>query len=355
MAASACGLLPSANAPSARAEDRLVDRTAAEVGDGEQVQADLRDLGLHVGEGGGEPDDGAEVAGQHRRVAQRSLTTHRDAGDRVPAATATDRVATVDLLPQDLEVVGGPGGSATDAVVPPVHVHAELSAVRHDHDPREAGGQRGDARNPGVRAAVGAMEEPENGIAALRVGAVAVRQQDMDLRDRAAMFERAAGRRGVDQLARELEGLQLGARRRSGSQCQQAQRRNDEEPASATVESPHAASELRESHHQITCRRQESPLRHGCDIGLSTTRRSSTHGAAWVLSRLHAHGTYVGSVVPGKASVLATQDRRGQTRHRARRFRRPCPLLRRRAERSVASHPAMIRLVLPLSRCTRIE
>ena len=89
------------------------------------------------------------------------------------------------------------------------------------------------------------MEEPEDGIAARRVGAVAVWQQNMDLRDRAAMLERAAGRRGVDQRARELEGLELGARRRRGSQCQQAQRRDDEEPASARFESPHAASKLR--------------------------------------------------------------------------------------------------------------
>src|SRR4029453_17288353 len=103
------------------AEDRLVDRTAAEVGDGEQVQADLRDLGLHVGEGGGETDDGAEVAGQHRRVAQRSLTSHRDAGDRVPAATATDRETTLDLLPQDLEMVGGQGGGATGLPLPTAH------------------------------------------------------------------------------------------------------------------------------------------------------------------------------------------------------------------------------------------
>jgi hypothetical protein len=138
-------------------------------------------------------------------------------------------------------MVGRPGGSAAHAVVPPVDVHAELSAVRHDDDRLEARGERGDPGNPRIGAAVGTMEEPENGIAAFRARTVAVRQQDMDLRNRTAVFERAAGSRGVDQRARELERDELGARRADGRKEEEAQHRPDEKPMSTMIGSAHAA------------------------------------------------------------------------------------------------------------------
>jgi hypothetical protein len=96
----------------------------------------------------------------------------------VPAPLPSDLEASLDQWDQFVEVVALPARFAANAVVPPVRVEAAV-ALGHDDDRREAFREALDVAalgvRPGVVGVADAMQEEEDGEAALAV--VAVRQQ----------------------------------------------------------------------------------------------------------------------------------------------------------------------------------
>ena len=225
-----------------RAEDLRVAVRAGAVGQPGEPDAELRLGGRHVRHRGGEAGGRPEVAGQHRRIAQRSLAAHRDPGDRVPAPAGTDPIAALDLAAQDLQVIARPCRAATGAAVPPIgRTSRTFPPSGMTRIAREVRQELPDAGNPAVRAAVRAVEEPEDGVALLRLRVVAVGQHDVDLRRRALLLQQGARLRRVDQRARQRERLQLGCRR-SGrrSRHRECQAQGEDGPPAAGTGTLHA-------------------------------------------------------------------------------------------------------------------